>query len=393
MNLTRDPTGAEIARFIATRTGAQMVELMRCISEPAAQAAFTRTTTATTMDTADHPTVAFANNLSLAEALRIAEARFEAAVQGCKEDWKNGHDLVILQDDIPELFKGILVEHFKRRVGEVCGYPVELTVMDGGHTNYHTLVQMPKNSMHSPPVVSSPQSAQTSPSEQATTDTCAIAAGLKKVPRPMNCWMIFRDAMHKHLKTEFPHLTIQEISTRCSHIWHNLTPEAKKPWRDAAQSAKEEHSRRHPYYKYSPRRPGEKKKRQPRKSKQAAAKTKAPEVLQFQLSPTLIPFTPEVTNRQLLPTNTITAYMGNHLPENISQYPDPTALPEIYPQAPMATESFHDAESIRHGPLDAEFNMSFNMDTTFALFNDEMFAFRDGADGDATLPAVFQNTY
>nr|Q9Y8D3.1 RecName: Full=Mating-type protein MAT-1 [Curvularia kusanoi]AAD33443.1 mating type protein MAT-1 [Curvularia kusanoi] len=41
MNLTRDPTGAEIARFIATRTGAQMVELMRCISEPAAQAAFT----------------------------------------------------------------------------------------------------------------------------------------------------------------------------------------------------------------------------------------------------------------------------------------------------------------------------------------------------------------
>nr|prf MAT1 gene [Bipolaris maydis] len=37
----RDPTGAEIARFIATRTGAQMVQLMRCIKEPAAQAAFT----------------------------------------------------------------------------------------------------------------------------------------------------------------------------------------------------------------------------------------------------------------------------------------------------------------------------------------------------------------
>lgn len=41
MDLARDPTGAEIAKFIATRTGAQMVQLMRCIKEPAAQAAFT----------------------------------------------------------------------------------------------------------------------------------------------------------------------------------------------------------------------------------------------------------------------------------------------------------------------------------------------------------------
>nr|AAR04443.1 DNA binding protein with alpha box domain [Pleospora sp. P56] len=41
MALVRDPTGAEIARFLATRTGAQMVQLMRCIKEPAAEAAFT----------------------------------------------------------------------------------------------------------------------------------------------------------------------------------------------------------------------------------------------------------------------------------------------------------------------------------------------------------------
>nr|AAR04446.1 DNA binding protein with alpha box domain [Pleospora sp. P107] len=41
MALVRDPTGAEIARFLATRTGAQMVQLMRCIKEPTAEAAFT----------------------------------------------------------------------------------------------------------------------------------------------------------------------------------------------------------------------------------------------------------------------------------------------------------------------------------------------------------------
>jgi hypothetical protein len=167
------------------------------------------------MDIAVYPPPTSASNLSLAEVLRIAEARFEAAVQSCKDDWNNGNDLVILQDNIPQLFGGILVEHFKRCVGEVSGFPVDLTVMDGGDDNYHTLVQMPKNTMASPQVVSSPQAAQTSSSESTTLETSAIAAGLKKAPRPMNCWIIFRDAMHKHLKAEFPHLTIQEI---CKHI-------------------------------------------------------------------------------------------------------------------------------------------------------------------------------
>jgi hypothetical protein len=61
------------------------------------------------------------------------------------------------------------------------------------------------------------------------------------------------------------------IAKECSKIWRNLTPKQKKHWQDAAQVAKEEHKRMHPDYKYSPRKPGEKKKRQSRKAKQAAA--------------------------------------------------------------------------------------------------------------------------
>nr|Q9P445.1 RecName: Full=Mating-type protein MAT-2 [Bipolaris sorokiniana]AAF87724.1 DNA binding protein MAT-2 [Bipolaris sorokiniana] len=333
------------------------------------------------------------NSISLAEAVKIAEARFKAAVQGCKDDWHNGNDLVILQDNIPQLFGGILIEHFKHCVGEVSGFPVELTVMDSGNSNYHTLVQMPKNNMRLSQVASSPKSAKTSPSEQASINLRAVAAGLKKAPRPMNCWIIFRDAMHKHLRAEFPHLTIQEISTQCSQIWHNLSPEAKRPWQDAAQSAKEEHLRQHPNYKYTPRKPGEKKKRQSRKSKRAAATTTAPEVLQFQLSPNLIPTVPEVTDQPPLTANPVAATGDSPCPEDVLNYFDPNIFPEIYPQAPMAADFFYNAESIRHGLLDAEFDIDFNMDTTFALFDDEMLAFRDGADGDATLPSSFQDTY
>ncbi|USP82654.1 Mating-type protein MAT-1 [Curvularia clavata] len=41
MDSAREPTEDEIARFLATRTSAQMLQLMRCIKEPAAQFAFT----------------------------------------------------------------------------------------------------------------------------------------------------------------------------------------------------------------------------------------------------------------------------------------------------------------------------------------------------------------
>jgi len=39
--IVRDPTSAEIAHFLSTRSGAQMVQLVRAIREPAAQAALT----------------------------------------------------------------------------------------------------------------------------------------------------------------------------------------------------------------------------------------------------------------------------------------------------------------------------------------------------------------
>lgn len=121
--------------------------------------------------------------------------------------------------------------------------------------------------------------------------------------------------------------------------------------------------------------------------------TTAPEVLQFQLSPKLIPTVPEVTDEPPLAANPVTANGNNACPEDVSNCFDPNVFPEIYPEAPMAADFFYNAESIRHSLLDTEFDIDFNMDTTFALFDDEMLAFRDGADGDATLPSLFEDTY
>lgn len=93
----------------------------------------------------------------------------------------------------------------------------------------------------------------------------------KKPPRPMNCWMLFRDNKHKQLKQENPELTVQEISTICSNAWKTLPAAEKQLWKDKADKAKAAHQLLYPGYKYHPRKPGEKKKRQSRKSMEAAA--------------------------------------------------------------------------------------------------------------------------
>ncbi|KAF2271215.1 hypothetical protein CC78DRAFT_485010, partial [Lojkania enalia] len=84
-------------------------------------------------------------------------------------------------------------------------------------------------------------------------------------PRPMNCWMLYRDSMHKKLKAVNPDLTVQEI---CN--WKQLPAAKKDEWRAEAKMAKEEHERLYPDYKYCPRKPGQKKKRQSRKAEAVA---------------------------------------------------------------------------------------------------------------------------
>ena len=46
----------------------------------------------------------------------------------------------------------------------------------------------------------------------ATNPAPSSASGIRKgPPRPMNCWMLYRDTRHKQLKDQFPHLTVQQI--------------------------------------------------------------------------------------------------------------------------------------------------------------------------------------
>jgi transcription factor SOX7/8/10/18 (SOX group E/F) len=336
--------------------------------------------------------------------------RFDTALLTCTDGWTRGDNMVILPDNLPILFGNGVVELFKRALAEKAGLPIDLTPMESANSS-HTLVKMPKNNGLSPQVQSNALSVQTPGSDYTAIDMDVLAAAMKKAPRPMNCWIIFRDAMHKQLKAEFPNLTVQEIckstiyslfltwytdnviATRCSEIWKGLTPEGKEPWQAAAQSAKEEHLRQHPDYKYSPRKPGEKKKRQSRKAKRASAVATAPEVLNFQLTSNIETASPRLTCESALPVNDVTANVGNAFTNDFAQLFEPANVFDTFAQDSVSVDLAYCSESFRHGRLDEEFGMDFNIDATFALLDDEAFAFRDGADGDAILPAFFQDTY
>ncbi|KAI7877688.1 hypothetical protein K492DRAFT_197451 [Lichtheimia hyalospora FSU 10163] len=78
------------------------------------------------------------------------------------------------------------------------------------------------------------------------------------VPRPSNCFMLYRLEMQKYIRKHCPYANHREISKIVAKWWHEETDEIKDEFRSAANKVKLEHRNKYPDYKYSP-----KKKKQP----------------------------------------------------------------------------------------------------------------------------------
>lgn len=349
---------------------------------------------------------------ALSAANTAALDHFEGTLNKCVASWQHGDHIVMLPDNIRECYGDMAVHFLQRILIDEVGEPVDFTIVDDPHRP-KTFVQMPK-----PNKPQQPMEAQTVTSQQeeesnsiaANTDVAPVCA--KKAPRPMNCWIIFRDVMHKKLKAENPDYTVQEIckqfqllqllgirssdfviAIRCSEIWRELTPAQKKPWQAAAKAAKEEHLRLHPDYKYSPRKPGEKKKRQSRKAKQAANVMNGTATLDFALVPE-IAMTANETNSTFTNTTEIDFNnFDNDFANNVSDFMDPASFMTIEPQGYLLEDQVHNTESVRHDRLQAEMDTELGVNLSYDIFNDEAFAFRAGADGNATLPSIYSDSY
>ncbi|KAF2856570.1 hypothetical protein T440DRAFT_383292 [Plenodomus tracheiphilus IPT5] len=312
---------------------------------------------------------------------------FQDALDTCAGGWHRGEDNVVLKYNLQELFGNLLLQYFKRSLIERVGGPLAFSFMNVGN-RVHTVVNLPKTDIAqafsaAEATVEVP-SVEVAPVEASNNSVTVVA---KKAPRPMNCWIIFRDAMHKKLKSDYPDLTVQQISTRCSEIWHGLSPAGKKPWQNAAKAAKEEHTRQHPDYKYSPRKPGEKKKRQSRKAKRATASAVGTEVFNLQMIPDTSILQSQLPLGYNVPASTTHSDMTNSFVGEAAYFHDPAEFIGSLPQGELSIGYVHDAEALRHARLADEFEAD-GVDATLQLdqFDDEYLAFRDGADGNATLP-------
>lgn len=146
---------------------------------------------------------------ALAPTAEEAMTSFELNLKTCCDAFSNGDDTLMLNDDLHSLFGELGLQFFEQSLAKEIGASVSLTLVESSHRQ-QTCVQMQRPLPVQQPAQEqqSANASHTSHSSQVSTTTSACP---KKAPRPMNCWIIFRDAMHKKLKAENPDLSVQKI--------------------------------------------------------------------------------------------------------------------------------------------------------------------------------------
>ncbi|KAI9303369.1 SRY-box containing transcription factor 7, partial [Cunninghamella echinulata] len=75
---------------------------------------------------------------------------------------------------------------------------------------------------------------------------------MQKIPRPMNCFLLYRHDKQKEILTQCPGANHRDISKIIAKWWKEATIQEKAPYVERARKAKVEHSRLYPNYKYMP---------------------------------------------------------------------------------------------------------------------------------------------
>ncbi|KAK1590803.1 HMG box protein [Colletotrichum navitas] len=79
-----------------------------------------------------------------------------------------------------------------------------------------------------------------------------------KVPRPPNAFILYRKDRQAHVKQMDPQIQNKGISQLLGKAWNAESHEVREKYRALAKAYKERHNKLHPDYRYTPRKPSEK---------------------------------------------------------------------------------------------------------------------------------------
>nr|AYD41911.1 mating type protein 1-1-3 [Fusarium anguioides] len=87
---------------------------------------------------------------------------------------------------------------------------------------------------------------------KVTDEDQTVGENGRRIPRPRNCWLLYRQAKSQEITTRNEGITASELSSIIGRMWDEETPETQAYWHRLADQEEHNHSRRYPGYKYSP---------------------------------------------------------------------------------------------------------------------------------------------
>lgn len=93
-----------------------------------------------------------------------------------------------------------------------------------------------------------------------TPEKCTCKSNQNRIPRPRNAFILFRQKYHQSVLDEGSVIrTNPEVSRELGRRWRALSKEEKEHWNTLAEEEKQNHAKKYPGYRYTPRRNGKSK--------------------------------------------------------------------------------------------------------------------------------------
>jgi hypothetical protein len=150
-------------------------------------------------------------NVTLPSGQVVVMNHFDKLLTCCYESWYNGENMIVFPGSLKDLYGEAIISYLQHCLQECVGGAVALTTVEDGDA-IKTLVEMPKcDNPQSRTQLQISMPSATDTSERGVVKPKVTIAAHKGPPRPMNMWLLYRDAQHKKLKAENPDLSVQEI--------------------------------------------------------------------------------------------------------------------------------------------------------------------------------------